>query len=213
MCWGTQVAAALIFLMAAYTAGVAVIWGFRYSIARRQSELFLRQSAVALRSGAIDGTALVAQRYRRSQRARNIAVCLADLLSLVPTVSAAEAIEVAKRILRLSTTNIHAEMKRGVNGLATVATVAPLLGTGSTAVHIIFSSFKGMGMEKSAALAANASAIGDSLLFSALGIGVGVCALWCHRYFSGRMEDVDAEMKDASRTLIHVLLLRSARGK
>jgi biopolymer transport protein ExbB/TolQ len=106
---------------------------------------------------------------------------------------------------------IHQEMKRGVNSLATIASVAPRLGLLLTLRGIVFS-FGGGSGEKTAMMAALASRLSESLMPTALGLVVSVPALWWYKYLSSRVKDFDVEMKGATADLVSCLRIHRARA-
>jgi biopolymer transport protein ExbB/TolQ len=210
MWWGVWGPVFLLLGMIVYTLTVASDRIVRYYAARSQSYSFARQASQALVEGALTQIVSIAPSYRKSPIAAMLAAALENLGSLAPHISDPEAIPAARRALKSSAVNIHAELKQGLNGLATVATVAPLLGMSGTVFHLAFGAFPGCGAQKSACEAAEASRVGDSLLSCVLGAFVGVLALWCYRYFSSRVEDFDAEMNHSSQAFIHSLILHPA---
>ncbi len=104
-------------------------------------------------------------------------------------------------------------MKRGVNSLATIASVAPLLGLLITVEGIVFS-FVSCGSQKSVCMAAMVDRLSNSIARNALGLFVGILSLWFYRYLRGKLEDLDVEMKNAALELANELsgLLRRRYG-
>jgi|SRR5260370_41264014 biopolymer transport protein ExbB/TolQ len=95
-------------------------------------------------------------------------------------------------------------MKRGVNSLATIASVAPLLGLFITVEGIVFS-FVSCDGEKSTCLAAVVDRLSNAIARTALGLLVGIPSLWCYRYLRSQLEDLDVEMRNAALELANVL--------
>lgn len=102
-------------------------------------------------------------------------------------------------------------MKRGVDSLATIASIALLPGLSAT-VHGIVGSFVGCGGEKWTCLAAVVDRLSSAIAASALGLIVGILLLLCYRYLLGRVEALDVEMKNVTLELANALatLLKSA---
>jgi biopolymer transport protein ExbB/TolQ len=105
---------------------------------------------------------------------------------------------------------VHQEMKRGVSSLATIASVAPWLGLLLTLRGIVFS-FGGGSGEKTAMMAALANRLSESLMPTALGLVVAIPALWWYKYLSGRVQDFDGEMEEATSDLVSCLRIHMAR--
>jgi biopolymer transport protein ExbB/TolQ len=100
--------------------------------------------------------------------------------------------------------SVHEELKRGVNGLATVAAIAPLLGLLIT-VEGIVSSFVGRGGEKWACLAAVVERLSNAVARGALGLLVGIVSSWCYRHLMSRLDDFAMEMKCMTLELADIL--------
>ena len=122
-----------------------------------------------------------------------------------------EEIEASKRALERAEAIVHAELKRGVSGLATIGSTAPFVGLFGTVVGII-NAFKGISTEKSTGLGAVAGGISEALVTTAIGLFVAIPAVWMFNYFTGKIEAFDVEMGNSSSELIDYFLKRSQRG-
>jgi biopolymer transport protein ExbB/biopolymer transport protein TolQ len=111
--------------------------------------------------------------------------------------SNAELIEAAKRGSRRSAAIVHLEMKRGLNSLATIASIAPFLGVFGNIERIV-TSFGGCGCSKETLMAATFEGPSQSFVPTALGLLVALPALWCFQYFSSDLEAFEVEMENAS---------------
>jgi hypothetical protein len=101
-------------------------------------------------------------------------------------------------------------MKQGVDGLATIASVAPWIGVFGT-LFGIGGSFRGGNGEKSALMGALAARLSESIWPTAMGILVGLIAFFCYRYLTGRLETISEEMHTASLALQNQLSCYSGR--
>jgi len=119
-----------------------------------------------------------------------------------------EEIEASKRALERAEAIVHAELKRGVSGLATIGSTAPFVGLFGTVVGII-NAFKGISTEKSTGLGAVAGGISEALVTTAIGLFVAIPAVWMFNVFTGRIEAFDVEMGNSSSELIDYFLKRS----
>jgi biopolymer transport protein ExbB/TolQ len=99
---------------------------------------------------------------------------------------------------------VHKDMNRGLNGLATIASVAPWLGLLITVMGIV-GSFSGCNGPSPFCLAAVADGLADALARAALGLLVGVLSLFCYRYLSFQLEDLDIDMRNMALELANVL--------
>jgi len=117
-----------------------------------------------------------------------------------------DALDAVRQASARSALLVHIEMKRGLNGLASIAATAPLVGFFGTVFGAI-GSFKGLGTERSTGLISIAKDLSESLVPTVLGLLVGVLAFSCYRYLVGRLENFDIEMKNASLEVIDELAL------
>src|ERR1044071_3870843 len=122
-----------------------------------------------------------------------------------------EEIEASRRALERAQAIVHAELKRGVSTLATIASSSPFVGLLGTVVGII-NAFKGIATEKSSGLSAVAGGISEALVTTAVGLLVAIPAVWMYNYFSNRVEAFDVEMGNSSSELIDYLLKRTQRA-
>ena len=95
-------------------------------------------------------------------------------------------------------------MKRGLNSLATISSVAPFIGVFGTLLGI-FNSFRGVGTEKSTVMYLTLTYLSDALLPTALGVLVAVLAFCFYKYLLASLENFDVEMKNASLELVDEL--------
>ena len=203
---------ALLFAMSAYSIGVMIDRFMAYSAARKQSRQFAPAVAGALREGKLDEAVKIADRYKKSHLAKVVVAGLQEfqahqLSAEIP----GEEIEASKRALERAEAIVHAELKRGVSGLATIGSTAPFVGLFGTVVGII-NAFKGISAEKSSGLGAVAGGISEALVTTAIGLFVAIPAVWVFNYFTNKIEAFDVEMGNSSSELIDYFLKRSQRG-
>lgn len=108
------------------------------------------------------------------------------------------------RASRRSSAVVHEDLKAGIYDLATIASIAPWFGIFGTIVGIV-NSFRGIGSQKQAAIAAIYGGLSQSMWFTALGLLVGLMALWVYEYLSTRLQALDLEMENATRELLNQL--------
>ena len=121
-------------------------------------------------------------------------------------------IEASKRALERASAIVHAELKRGVSGLATIGSTAPFVGLFGTVVGIIHA-FQGIAAQKSPGIGAVSAGIAEALVTTAIGLFVAVPAVWVYNYFTSKVEAFDVEMDNSSSELIDYFIKRAARGK
>src|SRR5437763_11887613 len=199
-------------IMSAYSIGVMIDRFLAYNAARKQSRAFAPAVAGALREGKLDEAVKIADRYKKSHLAEVVVAGLQEfqahqMSSEIP----GEEIEASKRALERAEAIVHAELKRGVSGLATIRCAAPVVGLFGTVVGII-NAFKGISTEKSTGLGAVAGGISEALVTTAIGLFVAIPAVWMFNYFTGKIEAFDVEMGNSSSELNDYFLKRSQRG-
>ncbi|MBZ5526412.1 MAG: MotA/TolQ/ExbB proton channel family protein [Acidobacteriia bacterium] len=202
----------ILFILSIYSFGVMIDRALMYSAARKQSRIFVQQVAGALRDGKLDEAISIAERNKKSHIAKVVATGLSEFQSASNQVSDSEVIEAAKRGLERSVAIVHAEMKRGLSALATIASTAPFVGLFGTVVGII-NAFKGIEAEKATGLSAVAGGIAEALITTAFGLVVAVPAVWAYNYFTNKVEAFDVEMDNSSMELINYFLLRRGGKK
>ncbi|PYT28848.1 MAG: flagellar motor protein MotA [Acidobacteria bacterium] len=202
----------LLFIMSAWSIGVMIDRLMAYSAARKQSRQFAPAVAGALREGKLDEAVKIADRYKKSHLAKVVVAGLQEfqahqLSSDIP----GEEIEASKRALERAEAIVHAELKRGISGLATIGSTAPFVGLFGTVVGII-NAFKQISTEKSTGLGAVSGGISEALVTTAIGLFVAIPAVWMYNYFTGKLEAFDVEMGNSSSELIDYFLKRTQRG-
>jgi biopolymer transport protein ExbB/TolQ len=163
------------------------------------------QVAPALDDGKLDDVISIAERNKKSHIAAMVATGLAEFQLAPSHLSTAEMIEAAKRGLERSVATIHAELKRGLGGLATIGSTAPFVGLFGTVVGIM-NAFRASAPAQGAGIATVASGISEALVTTALGLLVAVPAVWCYNYFTSTVEGFDVEMENSSMELVSYLV-------
>jgi biopolymer transport protein ExbB len=207
-----RVVVGILFVLSVYSFGVMIDRALMYSAARKQSRVFVQQVAGALKDGKLDEAIAIAERNKKSHIAKVVATGLSEFQSASSQVADAEVIEAAKRGLDRSVAIVHAEMKRGLSGLATIGSTAPFVGLFGTVVGII-NAFKGIETTKATGLSAVAGGISEALVTTALGLLVAVPAVWAYNYFTNKVEAFDVEMDNSSMELVNYFITRRAGGK
>ncbi len=130
----------------------------------------------------------------------------------MPLLSDAQVIDSVRRRCRRSADAVHGEMKRGLHGLATIASTAPFVGLFGTLLGIV-NSFPGCSGEKSACMAAVMERLSESLVPTELALLVALPALLSYRYLRSELEAIDVEMENASLDLMNRLALHRRKQR
>src|SRR3954464_8552385 len=167
----------ILFVMSAWSIGVMIDRYIAFSAARKQSRTFAPAVAGALREGKIDEAIRVAERNKKSHLAKVVTAGLQEFKahgegSDIP----GEQIEASRRALERAEAIVHAELKRGLGGLATIGSTAPFVGLFGTVVGII-NAFRQISAQKTSGLGAVAGGISEALVTTAIGLFVAIPAV------------------------------------
>ncbi|MCL6565027.1 MAG: MotA/TolQ/ExbB proton channel family protein [Acidobacteriia bacterium] len=215
--WGSmgliaKIVVVILFLLSAWSVAIMIERALLYSAARKQSRIFIHQVKGALQEGRLDEAISIAERNKKSHIAKVVATGLTEFQAASQQVPEEEVIEAARRGLERSVAIVHADMKRGLSGLATIGSTAPFVGLFGTVVGII-NAFKGISEQKAAGLSAVAGGIAEALVATALGLLVAIPAVWAYNYFTNKVEAFDVEMDNSSMELINYFITRRAGRK
>lgn len=198
----------LLFIMSGWSIGIMIDRALAFSAARSQSRSFAPAVAGALKNGNIEEAIKVADRNKKSHLAKVVSAGLQEFhahgeSSELP----GEELEASRRALERAEAIVHAELKRGLSGLATIGSTAPFVGLFGTVVGIL-NAFRSISQQKATGLGAVAGGISEALVTTAIGLFVAIPAVWAFNYFTGRVEAFDVEMENSSSELIDYFLKR-----
>ncbi|MBI3896494.1 MAG: MotA/TolQ/ExbB proton channel family protein [Acidobacteria bacterium] len=208
MGWPARIVVIILFVMSAWSIGVMIDRWLAYSAARKQSRTFAPLVAGALREGKIDEAIRIAERHKKSHLAKVVTAGLQEFQAHGAGSMTEEMVEASKRALARASAIVHAELKRGLSGLATIGATAPFVGLFGTVVGII-NAFKGISTEKATGLAAVAGGISEALVATAIGLFVAIPAVMLYNYFTTKIEAFDVEMDNSASELVDYFIKRS----
>jgi len=212
MGWLARIVVFILIIMSAWSIGVMIDRAMAYSAARTQSRAFAPAVAGALREGKIDEAIKVAERNKKSHLAKVVTAGLMEFKNHSETDDIpGETIEASKRALERAEAIVHAELKRGLSGLATIGSTAPFVGLLGTVVGIL-NAFREISTQKATGLGAVAGGISEALVTTALGLFVAIPAVMMFNYFTGKVEAFDVEMDNSSSELIDYFLKKRSTG-
>ncbi|HEV8523391.1 MAG TPA: MotA/TolQ/ExbB proton channel family protein [Terriglobales bacterium] len=213
MGWMAKAVVIILFIMSAWSIGVMIDRWMAFSSARKQSRMFAPAVAGALREGKIDEAIRVGERYKRSHLAKVVTAGLQEFKAHSDSTEIpGEHVEASKRALERAEAIVHAELKRGLGGLATIGSTAPFVGLFGTVVGII-NAFHGISEQKATGLGAVAGGISEALVATAIGLFVAIPAVMMYNYFTNKVEAFDVEMDNSSSELIDYFLKRQSAAR
>src|SRR5207253_6444067 len=128
----------ILFIMSGWSIGVMIDRAMAFSAARKQSRTFAPAVAGALRDGKIEEAIKVAERNKKSHLAKVVTSGLMEFRAHQESGEIpGETIEASKRSLERTEAIVHAELKRGLGGLATIGSTAPFVGLFGTVMGIL----------------------------------------------------------------------------
>src|SRR5436189_2324782 len=207
MGWVARAVVVILFIMSGWSFGVMIDRYMAFNAARKQSRAFAPAVAGALRDGKIDEAIKVAERNKKSHLAKVVTAGLMEFRahqdsSDIP----GETIEASKRALERTEAIVHAELKRGLGGLATIGSTAPFVGLFGTVVGIINAFREITSQGGRTGIGAVAGGISEALVTKAVGLAVAIPAVMMFNYLTGRVEAFDVEMYNASSGVIDYFL-------
>src|SRR5271166_1890924 len=138
----------ILFIMSGWSIGVMIDRAMAFSAARKQSRAFAPAVAGALREGKIEEAIKVGERSNKSHLAKVVTAGLQEFKAHGDSADIpGEQIEASKRALERAEAITHAELKRGLGGLATIGSTAPFVGLFGTVVGIL-NAFKEISTQK-----------------------------------------------------------------
>ena len=210
MGWFARIIVIILFIMSAWSIGVMIDRYFAFNAARKQSRAFAPAVAGALREGKIDEAIRVAERNKKSHLAKVVTAGLQEFKVHDTSEIPGKDIEASKRALERAEAIVHAELKRGLGGLATIGSTAPFVGLLGTVAGIL-NAFIGISHSNATGLAAVAGGIAEALVTTAIGLFVAIPAVMMFNYFTNKVEAFDVEMDNSSSELIDYFLKQSAK--
>ena len=211
MGWPARIIVIILLVMSAWSIGVMIDRWVAFSAARKQSRMFAPAVAGALREGKLDEAIRVAERNKKSHLAKVVTAGLQEFKAHgdsneIP----GEQIEASKRALERAEAIVHAELKRGLGGLATIGSTAPFIGLFGTVVGIL-NAFQQIATQKTSGIGAVAGGISEALVTTAFGLLVAIPAVMTFNYFTNKVEAFDVEMDNSSSELIDYFLKQGNR--
>lgn len=112
--------------------------------------------------------------------------------------------EIMKECIQESASKVIHEMERYLNTLGTIAAITPLLGLLGTVIGMIdvFSAIMAQGTGNTGVLAGG---ISKALITTAAGLTVAIPALFFHRFFVRRVDELVVSMEQEATKLVEVM--------
>jgi biopolymer transport protein ExbB/TolQ len=211
MGWTARSVVIVLFIMSIWSLAVIIDRAIYFGAARKQSREFAPRVAGALREGKLDEAVKVADRTKKSHLAEVVTAGLQEFRSYGSGGAISEdQIESSRRALERAEAIVHAKLKRGLGGLATIGSTAPFIGLFGTVMGIL-NAFQQIATQKTAGIGAIAGGISEALVTTAFGLLVAIPAVILFNYFTNKVEAFDVEMDNSSSELIDYFIKQSHR--
>ncbi len=211
MGWLPKAVVFVLLIMSVWSLAVMIDRALYFSAARKQSREFAPKVAGALKEGRLDEAIKVADRNKKSHLAEVVTAGLQEFRNYGSGGTVTDdQVEASQRALERSEAIVHAKLKRGLGGLATIGSVAPFIGLFGTVIGIL-DAFQQIAAQHTTGLDAVASGISEALVTTAFGLFVAIPAVMAFNYFTNRVEAFDVEMDNSSSELVDYFLKQGAR--
>ena len=198
---GTPVRVVLFLMatMAIWCMYVAVDRLIALNRARKQSRALAEAIGTPLKAGDAAGALKLCQdeSYKSSYLAHMLAAGFAEFVARHDK----HGIESTERALDRVQVNEGADLRKGMNILATTGATAPFVGLVGTIFGII-NAFQGMAEAGSGCLASVSAGIAEALITTAIGISVAILGVWLFNFFTARIEAITNDMAVSTQEII-----------
>jgi biopolymer transport protein ExbB/TolQ len=203
----------ILILLSVWSLYVCVERWLLFRKARKQSLEFARLATDHLKHDRPQAAIDAAQKYPQSHLARVVAAGLQSFQyeSSTSPLSHEEIVEAAGRAVERAALLTTSDFKRGIGGLATIATLTPFIGLFGTVVGII-KAFTGMALTGSGGIGAVSAGIAEALVSTAFGLGVAIPAAWMFNYFTNQLERLQVEMSNSASELVDFFMKQRSRN-
>ncbi len=211
MGWLARGVVIVLFIMSIWSLAVMIDRYLYFAAARKQSREFAPRVAGALKEGKLDEAVKVADRNKKSHLAEVVTSGLQEFRNYGSGGAVtAEQIESSKRALERAEAIVHAKLKRGLGGLATIGSTAPFVGLFGTVAGIL-KAFGQIAAQHTTSISTIAGGISEALVTTAIGLVVAIPAVWAFNYFTNKVEAFDVEMDNSSSELVDYFIKQSRR--
>jgi biopolymer transport protein ExbB/TolQ len=201
----------LLCLLSVYSLAVSVERWMTFQKAKHQSVKFALEVGQLLKQDKLREAIDLAKKYKNSHVAKVVSAGLLEFAYEAHGAAAQghDTVAAAERAVERASMMTTADLKKGLGGLATIATTAPFIGLLGTVIGII-NAFRGMAASGAGGLGSVSAGIAEALVTTALGLFVAIPAVWLYNLFLNKIERFQVEMSNSSSELIDYFMKRQA---
>lgn len=183
--------AGVLLVMAILSIGVAVERWIAFYRSAGESKRFVRAAAPLIDAWNLEEIAKSSDKYPSSALAKLFGAVIRRYLRATDDPDGqVSPVELARSEAERQKEKVAAELRRGLNILATVGSIAPFVGLLGTVVGII-GAFQGIGATGSGGIAAVSTGIAEALVETAFGLMVAIPAVILFNYKSARVAGIE----------------------
>jgi biopolymer transport protein ExbB/TolQ len=199
----------LLCLLSVYSLAVSVERWMTFQKAKHQSVKFALEVGQFLKQDKLREAIDLAKKYKHSHVAKVVSAGLLEFAYEAhgATAQGHDTVAAAERAVERASMMTTADLKKGLGGLATIATTAPFIGLLGTVIGII-NAFRGMAASGAGGLGSVSAGIAEALVTTALGLFVAIPAVWLYNLFLNKIERFQVEMSNSSSELIDYFMKR-----
>jgi len=201
----------LLCLLSVYSLAVSVERWMTFQKAKQQSVKFALEVGQLLKQDKLREAIDLAKKYKHSHVAKVLSAGLLEFAYEAhgASIQGHDTVAAAERAVERTAMMVTAEFKKGLGGLATIATTAPFIGLLGTVIGII-NAFRGMAASGAGGLGSVSAGIAEALVTTALGLFVAIPAVWLYNLFLNKIERFQVEMSNSASELIDYFMKRQA---
>ncbi len=199
----------ILVFMSVYSLGVSLERWWAFRTAKKQSVKFALEIGPLLKQEKLKEAIDLAKKYKGSHVAKVVSPGLLEFAYEAHggNVAGHDVVAAAERAIARAAMMTGADMRRGLGGLATIATTSVFVGLLATVIGII-RAFQGMATSGTGGLGAVSAGIAEALIGTALGLFVAIPAVWLYNYFLNKIERFNIEMSNSSSELVDYFIKR-----
>jgi len=160
----------------------------------------------------VGGRPRVGRDPTRSHVATVFSNALREFRKVRKFVSVEQSLEVAKRGARVAANRMHEQLRQGISGLRTIALTAQFVGLFGTATKSL-DWFRGYEGDRYTHVLLSFRTTAEALVPTALGLVVGIVAVWWFNWRIDRLAVLDTQMRVATLDVVKLLEQRRRTGK
>lgn len=201
----------LLLFLSVYSLGLSVERWWTFSKAKTQSVRFALEVGQLLKQEKLKEAIDLAKKYKNSHVAKVVSAGLLEFAYEAhgSPLAGHDVVAAAERAIERTTMMTTADLKKGLGGLATIATTAPFIGLLATVIGII-NAFTGMAASGTGGLGSVSAGIAEALVGTAIGLWVAIPAVWLYNYFLNKIDRFQVEMSNSASELVDYFMKRQA---